>query len=48
MPELHVGTIDIELTINGLEYRLALDPRVTVLDALRETIGLTGATKGCD
>ena len=48
MAGLHLGTIDVELTINGLEYRLALDPRVTVLDALRDTLGLTGAKKGCD
>jgi xanthine dehydrogenase YagT iron-sulfur-binding subunit len=36
------------LRINGREHRLDLDPRVTLLDALRETLGLTGTKKGCD
>ncbi|WP_456308152.1 (2Fe-2S)-binding protein [Siccirubricoccus deserti] len=36
------------LRVNGQEHRLALDPRVTLLDALREELGLTGAKKGCD
>jgi xanthine dehydrogenase YagT iron-sulfur-binding subunit len=38
----------VQLNINGRDYRLALEPRVTLLDALREYIGLTGAKKGCD
>lgn len=38
----------MQLTINGKEHRLSLEPRVTLLDALREHIGLTGAKKGCD
>jgi xanthine dehydrogenase YagT iron-sulfur-binding subunit len=36
------------LTINGLDHTLDLDPRVTLLDALREHAGLTGTKKGCD
>src|SRR5579871_1332235 len=40
--------IDVELTVNGQHQKLALDPRVTLLDALRERIGLTGTKKGCD
>jgi len=36
------------MTINGRHYRLALDVRTTLLDALREHIGLTGTKKGCD
>ena len=36
------------LRINGREHRLALDPRTTLLDALRERVGLTGSKKGCD
>jgi len=36
------------LGINGRDQRVALDPRTTLLDALREHIGLTGAKKGCD
>src|SRR5207302_1320652 len=38
----------ITLMVNEREYRVALDVRTTVLDALREHIGLTGAKKGCD
>jgi xanthine dehydrogenase YagT iron-sulfur-binding subunit len=36
------------LKINGTAHRLMLDSRVTLLDALREHIGLTGTKKGCD
>lgn len=42
------GTIDLKLNINGREQTLAVEPRVTLLDALREHIGLTGTKKGCD
>src|SRR6266700_1177633 len=35
-------------TINNRQYRLALDVRTTLLDALREHAGLTGSKKGCD
>jgi len=38
----------LALTINGRQHRLALDARTTLLDALREHLGLTGAKKGCD
>ncbi|SHM86746.1 2Fe-2S iron-sulfur cluster-binding protein [Cryptosporangium aurantiacum] len=36
------------LTVNGTTHHLTVDPRTTVLDALREHLGLTGAKKGCD
>ena len=36
------------LNINGREQRLVIDTRTSLLDALREHIGLTGAKKGCD
>ena len=36
------------LDINGRDHALSLDPRVTLLDALREHAGLTGTKKGCD
>ncbi len=42
-----VGT-NIILRVNGIEHRLNLEPRVTLLDALREYIGLTGTKKGCN
>jgi len=40
--------VDVALRINGREYRLRLDTRTTLLDALREHLGLTGTKKGCD
>ncbi|MCV7181149.1 (2Fe-2S)-binding protein [Mycolicibacterium murale] len=36
------------LVVNGTEHTLALDPRTTLLDAVRDQIGLTGTKKGCD
>lgn len=41
-------TRPVRLNINGRDYSLSLEPRVTLLDALREHIGLTGTKKGCD
>jgi xanthine dehydrogenase YagT iron-sulfur-binding subunit len=38
----------VALLVNGQKYDLTLDPRTTLLDALREHIGLTGTKKGCD
>ncbi|WP_301092031.1 2Fe-2S iron-sulfur cluster-binding protein [Sphingomonas sp.] len=38
----------MDLTINGTMHRLAIDARVTLLDALREHLHLTGTKKGCD
>jgi xanthine dehydrogenase YagT iron-sulfur-binding subunit len=40
--------VPVNLTINGEHHALRLEPRVTLLDALRESIGLTGTKKGCD
>jgi carbon-monoxide dehydrogenase small subunit len=34
--------------INGEDYELAIDPRRTLLEVLREEVGLTGTKKGCD
>ncbi|MDR0360521.1 MAG: 2Fe-2S iron-sulfur cluster binding domain-containing protein [bacterium] len=39
---------DLTLRVNRQDHRLRLDTRTTVLDALREHLGLTGAKKGCD
>ena len=36
------------ITVNGEARALDVDPRTTLLDALRETLGLTGSKKGCD
>jgi xanthine dehydrogenase YagT iron-sulfur-binding subunit len=41
-------SVPITLSINGQDHRLSLDPRVTLLDALREELHLTGTKKGCD
>ena len=41
-------TLDVTLRVNGAEHRLKLDARTTLLDALREHLGLTGTKKGCD
>ena len=40
-------SINVVLRVNGTEHRLALDPRTTLLDALREQLKLTGSKKGC-
>jgi xanthine dehydrogenase YagT iron-sulfur-binding subunit len=41
-------TAEIALTINGQVHHLDLDPRTSLLDALREHLHLTGTKKGCD
>jgi len=41
-------TMQVSLTVNGQAATLTLDPRVTLLDALREHLHLTGSKKGCD
>ncbi|GAA5016729.1 (2Fe-2S)-binding protein [Streptomyces siamensis] len=43
-----VPQVDVTLNVNGTPHRLRLDTRVTLLDALRDHLGLTGAKKGCD
>jgi xanthine dehydrogenase YagT iron-sulfur-binding subunit len=40
--------VTVKLRVNGTEETLELDPRVSLLDALRERLGLTGSKKGCD
>jgi xanthine dehydrogenase YagT iron-sulfur-binding subunit len=40
--------VSVELQINGRRHSLTLDPRTTLLDALREHLALTGSKKGCD
>src|SRR3954471_4338840 len=42
------STMDVTLRVNGTAQSLTLDPRVTLLDALRERLALTGTKKGCD
>ncbi|MTD56221.1 (2Fe-2S)-binding protein [Amycolatopsis pithecellobii] len=40
--------VDVMLTVNGHTERLRADPRATLLDTLRDRLGLTGTKKGCD
>jgi xanthine dehydrogenase YagT iron-sulfur-binding subunit len=40
--------VDVAFVVNGKNARLRVDPRVTLLDALRERLHLTGTKKGCD
>jgi xanthine dehydrogenase YagT iron-sulfur-binding subunit len=40
--------IDTRVVINGQPHALQLEPRASLLDVLREQLGLTGAKKGCD
>jgi xanthine dehydrogenase YagT iron-sulfur-binding subunit len=47
-PAAGSSTVDITLTVNGQQHRLSVEPRVTLLDALRERLDLTGTKKGCD
>jgi len=40
--------VDISLEVNGRTEQLSVDPGVTLLDALRERLAITGPKKGCD
>src|ERR1700684_3298244 len=42
------GKVPVELTINGQKHTLPLEPRVTLLDALRDQLDITGARRVCD
>ena len=42
------GPVRVTLSVNGVERSLEIEPRVSLLDALREHLSLTGAKKGCD
>jgi xanthine dehydrogenase YagT iron-sulfur-binding subunit len=44
----HATDVAVMLRVNGSARRLRLDSRVTLLDALREHVGLIGTKKGCD
>jgi xanthine dehydrogenase YagT iron-sulfur-binding subunit len=46
VPGSEAGTV--VLSVNGQERELRIEPRVSLLDALREHLGLTGSKKGCD
>jgi xanthine dehydrogenase YagT iron-sulfur-binding subunit len=42
------GKVPVELTVNGKKHALQLEPRVTLLDALRDQLDITGAKRVCD
>ena len=46
--EVGPGPVPVTLTINGKPQRLQIEPRVTLLDAVRMRAGLTGPKRGCD
>jgi xanthine dehydrogenase YagT iron-sulfur-binding subunit len=43
-----VESIEVTFSVNGVSHNLKIDPRVTLLDALREKLSLPGTKKGCD
>jgi xanthine dehydrogenase YagT iron-sulfur-binding subunit len=47
-PLAEENAVAVSLKINGAQKSLTVDSRVTLLDALREKLGLTGSKKGCD
>lgn len=47
-PEPPSGKLNVRLTVNGEAHELLLDPRTTLLDALRDHLDLNGTKKGCD
>jgi xanthine dehydrogenase YagT iron-sulfur-binding subunit len=40
--------VPLSLEVNGVKHNLSVEPRVTLLDLLREQLALTGTKKGCD
>ncbi|WP_246407638.1 (2Fe-2S)-binding protein [Nocardiopsis aegyptia] len=42
------GVSSVTLRVNGVDHRIRIDNRTSLLDALRERLGLTGSKKGCD
>ncbi|HKS10802.1 MAG TPA: 2Fe-2S iron-sulfur cluster-binding protein [Pyrinomonadaceae bacterium] len=48
VPEITAEKIAVRLRVNGANYGLRLDPRVSLLNLLREQLDLTGTKKGCD
>jgi xanthine dehydrogenase YagT iron-sulfur-binding subunit len=42
------GAMAVTMRVNGKEQKVQVDPRTTLLDCLRDRIGLTGTKKGCD
>ncbi len=47
-PAAEEKTVAVTFSINGKPHQLSIEPRVTLLDCLRERLNLTGTKKGCD
>jgi xanthine dehydrogenase YagT iron-sulfur-binding subunit len=47
-PDRHATPVQVVLSVNGVDHELVLDPRVSLLDCLREHLHLTGTKKGCN
>ena len=43
-----MAEVEVSITVNGAGRTLRIDPRMSLLDLLRERLGLTGSKKGCD
>jgi xanthine dehydrogenase YagT iron-sulfur-binding subunit len=48
MQEIDTGLCEIDVTINGRQSHVSVDPRTSLLDLLRENLDLTGTKKGCN
>ncbi len=48
LPRVGPQPVPLELNVNGQAFHLALEPRETLLDSLRDHLNLTGTKKGCD
>src|SRR5688572_22636489 len=43
-----IEKVNVQIEVNGVKHALSVEPRVTLLDLLREQLALTGTKKGCD
>ena len=48
LPDDPANTSTVSLTVNCSPQSMAIDPRMTLLDAIRDVLGMTGTKKGCD
>ncbi len=48
VPVLGPGSVPMEFNVNGKTYKASLEPRVTLLDAMRDSLDITGAKRVCD
>ena len=48
MAEQHAGRVPLTLLVNGQPRTITVEPRITLLEALRDQLGLTGTKNGCE